>query len=281
MTFLSLLIVRVDSLQLVAGIALSLAITLISYKLRAVSLSGAIGMAAIGTIVFGLGGIVFAVPLIFFFVSSSILTAVKTAGKQTALMVSQKTGPRDIYQVMANGGIGAIAVIIYFISGDIIWFFPYLASLCEATSDTWGTEIGTLHPDSPVSIMTFKRVEPGQSGGITVLETLGAIAGTLFTMLVAWSVSPLLRDLSPVDARAWLAATNCGLVGSFLDSVCGASIQAQYRCQDCGQLVERKSHCNLPATHVRGIKFVGNDLVNFASTSFAAIMAAIILLLKI
>jgi uncharacterized protein (TIGR00297 family) len=273
-----LFIPQMDSLQLLAGFALSLVIALISYRFKAVSRSGAWGTMTVGTIIFGLGGMIFAIPLLFFFISSSVLSAIKTKGKVKALNAVNKSGPRDIWQVFANGGIATIAVIIYFLTGSIIWFFAFLASLCEATSDTWATEIGTLYGCPPISIITFQRVDPGQSGGITLLGMMGAIGGSLVTMLVAWRTSSLAHGLSLLNANIWFMAANTGLVGSLLDSVLGGSIQAQYRCPNCNRLVERKTHCGGPTSHIRGWKFMGNDLVNFACASFAAIVAAVIVL---
>jgi uncharacterized protein (TIGR00297 family) len=267
-------------LQLLAGFAISLAMAFISYRFKAISFSGSIGMIIIGTIIFGLGGLAYAIPLIFFFISSSILTAIKTKGKSDALIAAGKTGPRDIWQVMANGGVGAVYVIIYFITGNIVWFFPYLASLCKANSDTWATEIGTLFPYSPISIVSLKKVDPGQSGGITFLGTLAAIAGALAMMLVAYGARHLHREFSLVDTRFWLIAANCGFAGSILNSVVGASIQAQYRCRKCHHLTENPKHCGDLSLLIRGFRFINNDLVNRASCLFAGLMTTAILLLR-
>ncbi len=281
MKFWPIFIPQIDSLQFLAGLALSIAIALISYKFKAVSRSGAWGMIIIGTIIFGLGGIAFAIPLLFFFISSSILSAIKTYEKEKALNAVHKTGPRDIWQVFANGGIGAVAVIMFFITGKTIWFFPYLASLCEATSDTWATEIGTLYRRSPISIITFKKVNPGQSGGITLLGTIGAVGGSLILVLVAWWGRSFLHGLSMFDSNIWIMAANTGLVGSILDSILGGSIQAQYKCPHCGRLVEREFHCGYATTLIRGLAFMSNDLVNFICTAFAGSFAAIIIVFGI
>jgi uncharacterized protein (TIGR00297 family) len=270
---------QIDNLQLVAGFTLSIVITLVSLRSKAISISGAWGMLVMGTIVFSLGGPIFGVPLVFFFISSSILSAIQTSGKKKTIAISQKSGTRDIWQVLANGGIGTVFVIVYFITGNLIWFFPYLASLCEATSDTWATEIGTLYPDSPISIVTLKSVKPGESGGITWLGTLTAIGGVLATALVAYCASGLAYGLALYDLKFWLLAANCGLVGSLLDSVLGGSVQAQYLCPFCNQSVESKIHCGHDTFLVGGLRFVNNDLVNFASCSFAAISTAIMLFL--
>jgi uncharacterized protein (TIGR00297 family) len=160
-----------------AALILSLVMALVSYRFRTVTRSGAVGMVIVGTVIFGLGGFVFAIPLLFFFISSSIFSNLKTPGKVKSLAGADKTGTRDFFQVMANGGVASALVLVYFISGDIIWFFPYLASMCEASADTWATELGTLYPDSPVSMTSLKRVDPGQSGGISMLGTIAAIGG--------------------------------------------------------------------------------------------------------
>ena len=272
------LLSHLNSLQILGGLSLSIVVTLVSYRFKAISFSGAWGIVVIGTIVFGLGGILFAVPLIFFFISSSLFTSIKTLGKTRTLKILHKSGPRDFRQVMANGGIGALFVIVYFLTGNIVWFFPYLASLCEAASDTWATELGTLHPDSPVSIVTLKKVEPGQSGGITLLGTLAAIAGSLVTMFVARPFGFLNPELIHFSTKFWLIAANCGLAGSLFDSVLGGSIQAQYRCSNCRHIVEQSSHCNQPATLVRGFGVIGNDFINFTSATFAALASTLILI---
>jgi len=275
------LVLGSEALQLVAGLTISVAITLLSYRFKAVNSSGAWGMVIIGTIVFGLGGLLFAAPLLFFFVSSSLFSRIRTAGKDKTLRTVHKSGPRDFWQVMANGGVGAVAVCVYFATGNLIWFFPYLGSLCEATSDTWSTEIGTLHPDSPISLVTLKRVEPGQSGGITIIGTLAAVAGSPMTVLAGYTTGISLGQAALLDMRYWLVAANCGLAGSLFDSFLGASLQAQYQCPVCRRMAEDRIHCGQEAVHIRGWRFVGNDLVNFGSTLFGALITAVIIIFGI
>lgn len=270
------LLIHLRAMQLLAGIALSLVIALISYRIKTISFSGALGMILVGTTIFGMGGIIFAIPLLFFYFTSIILTAVKTSRKSIALLTFDKAGARDIWQVLANGGIPAICAIIYFATGNIIWFFPALAALCEAAADTWATEVGTLSSSTPISIVSLKPVNPGQSGGVTALGILAAVAGSVLTMLVAYWLGFLDKDLARFPLKLWMAAANCGLAGSLLDSILGGSLQAQYRCEICNRITEKTIHCALPTTLERGHKFINNDVVNFSSSLFAALVAAAI-----
>jgi uncharacterized protein (TIGR00297 family) len=269
------LLAQISSAQIIAGFAFSVLITLISYKIRAVNKSGAVGVVIVGTTIFGLGGPIFSIPLLFFYISSSIFSFFKTPGKIRSLEISEKTGARDFRQVMANGGVGTALTLVYFITGDVIWFFPYLAGLCEAAADTWSTELGTLYPDSPVSILTFKSVDPGQSGGVTILGTMAAGAGALTTMLAAATGGFLVKELLLFDMKIWLMTAACGLAGSLLDSALGASLQAQYRCGNCHRITERPIHCEKPTDLFRGIRCMNNDAVNLTCTAFSSFVAAI------
>lgn len=272
---------RLDILQIALGFLIALLIAYASYRLNALSWSGAIGMIMVGTIIFGLGGLIFAVPLIFFFISSSLISLIITPSKRQAMITFDKTGPRDIWQVLANGGVGTVCAILYFIAGEFIWFFPYLASLCEATSDTWATELGTLSKRYPVSITALRRVEPGRSGGVTVIGTLAAVAGSLATMLSGYSGIAIESGLQQYQFKFWLAAVNAGFAGAILDSMMGGSIQAMYRCNVCERITEKKRHCDLPTNHISGWRFVNNDMVNLVSTLFAAaVVAAMFMLIE-
>lgn len=264
---------RTDIIQIAGGLGLALLLALISYRTRLVTISGALGMILIGIVVFGLGGLVFSIPLLFFFFTSSLLTVIKNPAKRRSQKVIDKAGPRDLGQVLANGGAAAIFVIVYFVSGRYIWFFAYLACVCEAAADTWATEIGTLSKTYPVSITTLKKVEPGISGGISVLGTLAALLGAILTMLSALPAAAHNSGLLIFAFSSWFIAANGGFAGAIFDSLLGASLQAQYRCLVCDRLTERREHCGLPSKYLRGYRFINNDTVNFFSALFAALMA--------
>ena len=60
------------------------------------------------------------------------------------------------------------------------WIYAaFLASVAAATADTWGTEIGRLSSKNPVDIITFQPLQMGESGGITLVGTLGSFAGAI------------------------------------------------------------------------------------------------------
>jgi uncharacterized membrane protein len=79
------ILMYVSTIQILTGLVFSLAVASISHRFKTISFSGALGMVVVGTLIFGFGGVIFAAPLIFFFISSSIFTRIKSTGKDKTL----------------------------------------------------------------------------------------------------------------------------------------------------------------------------------------------------
>jgi uncharacterized protein (TIGR00297 family) len=264
---------NINLVQILLGLGLSAIIGLIAYRLRSLSKSGVIGTILIGTIIFGLGGTVFAIPLLFFFISSSLFSKLKNETKRNSIKQITKPGPRALGQVIANGGPAAIFAITYAVKGNPIWFVGFLACLCESAADTWATEIGTLSKSAPISIVSFKPMPPGQSGAISLWGTIASVVAAISTMALAEIYASISGPIPYWPIQIWLAAAYAGFIGALIDSVLGATLQGLYRCDKCGRIIEEKSHCGQKAIIITGIGIINNDIVNFISSFLAGILA--------
>lgn len=120
------------------------------------------------------------------------------------------------------------------------WYEGCVAALAEAAADTVSSEIGQA-TGHPARLVTTGQVVPaGTDGGVTVTGTAaGMIAAAIVVAIGAGH-----HALWPTQVATWLAAG----AGLYFDSLLGAT-------------VERRG-------------WLGNDLVNFASTLLAAVLAS-------
>ncbi len=196
-------------------------------------------------------------PLLLLFVLTFAATKAGRRRKAQAGLAESRKG-RNAAQVIANLGVaGVSAAFPCFLSSAptaYLWelcgracdttrfiapafWAVLLAALCEATADTVSSEIGQAFGGRPILITSGRRVEPGTDGAITILGTL---AGMLAAAMVA------LTGYLGLGIGPWIPLA-AGIAGLLFDSLLGAT-------------VERKG-------------WLGNDLVNFASTLFAAGLA--------
>ncbi len=259
----------VPPLQITAGVLLGLVAAAASPGLKFLSPSGAVATFLLAALIFGFGAWAWTIPVLTFFVLSSLLSQCGKSVKQRYHLIFEKGSRRDWAQVLANGGIPGLLMILHAFSGDSHLYFLYLAALAAATADSWGTEIGTLFQQTPRLVTTGQKVAPGTSGGITVAGTLGGTAGAGIIALSGWL---FFREYP--GAAGWLpAAVLCGCFGSLTDSLLGATVQAQYRCEVCGQITERTHHCaGRPTRPIAGYRRINNDGVNFLSNGAAALL---------
>ena len=251
------------ALQLILGTVFSALVSTLAYRFKLLTSDGAAAAFLLGAIIFGTGGVGFALPLLFFFLSSSLLSRYKSRTKVKYRDVFEKTGARDKNQVLANGIFAGILSFIYFLFPAPSVYFAYLACLATVNADTWGTEIGILSKTQPISLRGFKRVSPGSSGGVSLIGTASSLFGSFFLVL-----SGFLPGVSPITFKLelFLIIVIAGFSGSFIDSLLGAFLQAQYLCPICNKSIERKTHCNFDTTRVSGISWLNNDWVNFFSS---------------
>jgi uncharacterized protein (TIGR00297 family) len=274
-------------LQLLLGFNLAIIIAALAYALGALTLAGAVTASVLGFIVFGLGGLDWAMVLLAFFISSSILSRVAKKRKAQLEEKFSKGARRDAWQVLANGGIAGAMVLVHAFYPASPWpWIGFSASLAAANADTWATELGVLGPSLPRLITTGKPVERGTSGGLSLTGTLAGLAGALLVGLAAAflfpgsAVIPVpgTANLEPAfvltAARTFLFAL-AGIVGSLVDSLLGATVQAIFVCPDCKKETERYPYhsCGAPTLRVRGLPWLTNDWVNFACTLSGVMIA--------
>ena len=249
------MIVAFTIAALIAGIA---------YRLRLLNVSGAVAATVTGGATV-LAGWSWAILLLFFFATSTALSRWRAAERDRLVTpLVEKQGARDAMQVLANGGIFALAALLSTRGDAFAWHAVAAGAIAAATSDTWSTEVGTVLGGTPRAILSGRQVAPGTSGGITMQGTMAALTGAFTTALVTKIVG------WPIPLHAVFAG---GIAGSFFDSVFGATVQERRWCQNCDAQTERRVHsCGTSTVFRGGIQGCDNDVVNLMSTIAGAVI---------
>lgn len=267
----------VEPVSLAVGFIGSAIIAGAAYRRRSLTASGAGAAVVVGTVLYAFGGVAWYVPMIVFFLTSSLLTKWKSARKRELEQGYAKSGARDAMQVAANGGLATLLCLVHAIYPVTWWWTAYLGVMAAATADTWATEIGGAFRRKTISIRTLKPVEPGQSGGISGPGTLGSAAGALTISLVAAiTIQGIYDHAGYVERILILAVTVGGFCGAVSDSWLGATLQRTNRCSSCGKLVESEIHCGVKTSHAQGLAWLDNDAVNVAGTLVGGLVTAAI-----
>jgi uncharacterized protein (TIGR00297 family) len=240
----------------ILAILISAAIATIGWRLAALTGAGALAAAGIGTVILSPTGWAGFLALGAFFTGSSLVSRL---APDRGAAFDAKGQRRDPWQVLANGGPAALGALI---PGAGLWMAT--AGLAASAADTWATSVGAWSRVHPRHVLTGRRVDPGSSGGVTLLGTAGAIAG-------AASVAAGPAILTG-EAMLFPAALAVGILGMLLDSFLGALLQGRFHCDHCDRPTERPAHrCGSAARHTGGFAWLSNDGVNALASGAATV----------
>lgn len=141
-------------------------------------------------------------------------------------------------------------------------------------ADTLASELGILSASTPVLItQPWKTVPSGTNGGVT---SFGFICSALGGLIIG--VSTILFDyisgISPLNIIPMiLFGTTCGLAGSMIDSILGATIQISYY-DDEKKLVYQADDDGKPSNlkRVVGMNILNNEQVNMVSVAMTTFL---------
>jgi uncharacterized protein (TIGR00297 family) len=192
----------------------------------------------------------FGIPLLFFFITSVILTKLNGRKNNNA----EESETRNIWQVMANSLPAMIVSLAYIFSGNEIFIYFYIALIAAVTADTWASEAGPSLTGKCFSLRSFSVEESGISGGISFHGSFAALAGA-----GAASVLSSFLFFSSADYSMILILTMAGFLSSFADSFLSAFLEPQLlRMRIFNRKLKQVNYSPAP-----------NDIVNLIGSSAA------------
>ncbi len=236
------------------------ALAFAAWGLGWLTVDGAVAAALVGGAIAHFGGLRWASALLAFFATGTALTYL---GRRRKTQPEHRGRGRTAWQVIGTGGVAALISAAWGagIGPDALReMLPaaFLGSLAAAAADTWSAEVGMLSPHPPRLITTWQFVLAGTSGGVTLAGSLAGVAGAVLVAVIGSG-----------DPRIFTAAWIAGVLGMFVDSALGATVQARFRRPD-GSIVEDPAG----AEPIRGIPWITNPIVNLFGTAAAAVLAA-------
>ncbi|PIK49287.1 putative transmembrane protein [Apostichopus japonicus] len=229
-----------------------------------------------------------------FFYAGSKVTKYKASLKQNIEDDYKEGGQRTWIQVFTNGFVGVLFSLHHALDSgfqetplDFEQYFhstwlamAVLSSFACCSGDTWASEIGSVSgPTRPTLITTWVEVPVGTNGAISMVGTLSSIAGGAVVGLgyyVGILLSFSYNHRPPCQWFVIVAGAIAGLVGSFVDSLLGATFQYSGYCR------KRKCVVSVPGAdvdHISGSAILSNEAVNLVASFITAITVPPILAL--
>jgi len=213
----------IDWVDLAIVLVLCLTLSMLSFRFGLLTASGSISAFALGIIIGWMGSIGWLLILVFFTVFGFIVTQYRIEEKTAMGLQEGRKGERTYRNVLANGLVPALIVIVSWVMGiqhEAIPAIVFLSAISVAVSDTMGSEMGILSPNVRL-ITTMENVSPGTDGGVSIYGTAWAFLGALGASIFGWIV--LFPDdlLNPLV----LVPVFIGFLGCNVDSLIGATLE--------------------------------------------------------
>ncbi len=209
-------------MEIVAVLALSALLSLLAFRLGLLTKSGCISAAAMGVFIGLCGSLSWLILLIVFTLLGFVATVIGLSKKREKGLQEGKHGERDYRNVLGVALPCCVFAIINILTQDSHYYLMmigYISTIAVAAADTTASELGTK--DSKVYLITtFKRVEPGTDGGISLFGTAVSLMASIAVTLIGWLV--INQSLDDIFVLIPMAA---GFIGCMLDSVVGATLE--------------------------------------------------------
>ena len=206
-------------LQHMAGIyVFALAVGIAAYRMKAADAEAVLSEVIICLLVILFAGIFWFLLLLSFYLLGSGFTRYKYKRKEELRIAQSRGGVRGYKNVYSNSLVPLALAVLYGVYGSDLFAFAFLGSVATATGDTLASEIGETASSTPRMITTFRPVEPGVDGGVTLLGEAASVFGSLSTGILAAATG-----MAGLPGLA--AALLGGFLGTNFDSLLGATLQ--------------------------------------------------------
>jgi uncharacterized membrane protein len=297
--------IQLQSFRVLIAIILAVGLASHGYFKKSLSATGAVSAFLVGLTSFA-SSYRFGFILILFYYTSSKLTKLQENVKAKLEDDYVSGGRRGAVQVLACSLFGTLACMLFTIwigedshidfgsspndsqlsipfiklsknrAAAYLWS-AYIAHYACATADTWASEVGILSKEKPRLVTTLREVPHGTNGGISVLGTFASMAGGAFIGIIFWAMSLKGFDNKIIQAPQYpmiLVGLLSGFLGSLIDSVLGATVQATYYSTEKKCIVKKiNSAESAKIDRVCGMNILSNEAVNIVSIVLTMIIS--------
>ena len=209
-----------DLIGCLISFLLALFLSLITYKFGLLTKSGCVGAFAIGFVIGVMGSVWWLALLILFALIGFAATLIGLSKKREKGLQEGTHGERSYKNILGV----AIPPLIFAMMNGIFpgneWMLSiaYISTISVAAADTAASELGVKDPKVWL-ITTFKRVEPGTDGGVSLTGTLISAAGAIVVSTLGYLFIMQTFDI-------WfIVPAICGFLGCMADSYIGATVE--------------------------------------------------------
>lgn len=212
-----------DLLTIVLIVAISLILSAVALKTGMLTPDGAVAAFIVLATIGLMGGFPWLLMLVLFAAIGFLATKVAFSSKKDKGIQEGKEGERGWKNILGVALAPVVVAVLNFIlPGNYeVLAVAYIATIAVAASDTVASEIGVKDPRVWL-ITTFKRVNAGDNGGISVFGSAISLVASLAVSLLGWIV--IFYDISWM----FLIPAVAGMLGNLLDSFLGATVEGRY-----------------------------------------------------